>query len=45
MPPAGRTKAIQDLINRGGDAIKDSAWFEAERVLERSLAMSHGRDD
>ena len=45
MPPAGRTKAIQDLVNRGGDAIKDSAWFEAERVLERSLAMSHGRHD
>ena len=45
MPPAGRTKAIQDLVDRGGDAIKRSAWFEAERVLDRSLAMSNGRHD
>ena len=45
MPPAGRTKAIQDLIDCGGNAIKRSAWFEAELVLDRSLAMSHGRHD
>jgi hypothetical protein len=45
MPPAGRTKAIQDLIDRGVKALKGSAWFEAERVLDRALAMSNGRQD
>ena len=45
MPPPNRTKAIQDLVDRGVSALKKQDWFEAERVLERSLSMSRGRDD
>jgi len=45
MPPSGRTKAIQDLVDRGTDALGRSAWFESERVLERALSMSNGRQD
>ncbi len=45
MPPSGRTKAIQDLVDRGTDALGRSAWFESERVLERALSMSVGRHD
>ncbi len=45
MPPARRTKAIQDLVDRGIDAIDRTAWFEAEHVLERALSMSTSRQD
>ncbi|MDP7029634.1 MAG: hypothetical protein QF733_05370 [Phycisphaerales bacterium] len=45
MPPSGRTKAIQDLVDRGTDALGRSAWFESERVLDRALSMSSGRHD
>ena len=45
MAAAGRTKTIQDLVDRADSALKGEAWFEAERVLERALTMSHGRHD
>ena len=45
MAAIGRTKTIQDLVDRANTAIKSEAWFEAERVLERALTMSHGRHD
>jgi len=45
MPPATRTKAIQDLVDRGKTALGDEHWFEAERVLERAMSMSAGRQD
>jgi hypothetical protein len=38
----GRTKPIQKLIDKGRDS---KCPFEAERVLDRALAMSHARRD
>ena len=32
-----RPKAIQDLIQRGTDALGDSDWFDAERLLLKAL--------
>jgi len=45
MPPATRTKAIQDLVDKATGAIGKKSWFRAERSLDRALAMSHGRRD
>lgn len=45
MPPNGRTKAIQSLVDKATAALAKEGWFEAERALDRALAMSHGRRD
>jgi hypothetical protein len=45
MPPTGRTKAIQNLVDKANESIGKEAWFDAERSLDRALAMSHGRHD
>ncbi len=45
MPPVGRTKAIQNLVDKATAALAKENWFQAERVLDRALAMSHGRRD
>lgn len=46
MPPSTtRTKPIQDLIDTSVGALSREAWFEAERLLDRALSMSHGRHD
>ena len=45
MPPAERTKSIQNLVDKATDAIAKEAWFDAEQGLERALAMSQGRHD
>jgi hypothetical protein len=45
MAAAGRTQTIQDLVDRAAAASERESWFEAERVLERALTMSHGRHD
>ena len=40
-----RPKAIQDLIQRGTDALGDSDWFDAERLLLKALGMLRSRQD
>ena len=45
MPPTGRTKSIQNLVDKANESIGQEAWFDAEQSLDRALAMSHGRHD
>ena len=45
MPSGGRTNPLQDLVDRGQAACQAEEWFEAERLLDRALTMSHGRRD
>jgi hypothetical protein len=40
-----RPKAIQDLMQRGNDALNDGQWFTAETLLAKALGMLRSRQD